>query len=108
MYTYYGAWIGLLAATALLAKQYSSASSSSSSSSSTSTSDEDATFNKFRLNYITVYLFMMAADWFQGPYMYALYTQYGYAIDKIGRLFILGFASSMISGPIVGAAADKL
>ena len=50
---------------------------------------------------------MMAGDWLQGPYVYALYQHYGYTTGDIGKLFIAGFGSSMIFGTVVGSMADK-
>ncbi|PWA95735.1 major facilitator superfamily protein [Artemisia annua] len=50
---------------------------------------------------------MMAGDWLQGPYVYYLYTTYGYGKGDIGQLFIAGFGSSMLFGTIVGSLADK-
>jgi len=47
-------------------------------------------------------------DWMQGPYVYALYEHYGYAVKDISRLFIAGFGSSMVFGTLVGSLADKL
>jgi hypothetical protein len=37
---------------------------------------------RFRRSYVLVYLIMMAADWMQGPYVYALYKYYGYGIGS--------------------------
>jgi MFS transporter, MFS domain-containing protein family, molybdate-anion transporter len=48
-----------------------------------------------------------AGDWLQGPYVYYLYSQYGFDKGDIGRLFIAGFGSSMLFGTIVGSLADK-
>ena len=48
-----------------------------------------------------------AGDWLQGPYVYALYQHYGFNRGDIGRLFIAGFASSMVFGTIVGSLADR-
>jgi len=48
-----------------------------------------------------------AGDWLQGPYVYALYSFYGYDKGDIGRLFIAGFGSSMLFGTIVGSFADR-
>ncbi len=48
-----------------------------------------------------------AGDWLQGPYVYALYQYYGFDRGQIGRLFIGGFASSMVFGTLVGSLADK-
>ncbi|MEW5319725.1 MAG: hypothetical protein WDW38_010861 [Sanguina aurantia] len=64
-------------------------------------------FVKLRNNYVLVYALMMAGDWLQGPYVYALYEYYGYDVKDIGRLFIAGFGSSMVVGTVVGALADK-
>ncbi|XP_021757739.1 molybdate-anion transporter-like [Chenopodium quinoa] len=64
-------------------------------------------FNTFKNNYLLVYSLMMAGDWLQGPYVYYLYTTYGFSKGDIGQLFIAGFGSSMLFGTIVGSLADK-
>lgn len=64
-------------------------------------------FSSFKNNYLVVYSLMMAGDWLQGPYVYFLYSQYGFDKGDIGRLFIAGFGSSMLFGTIVGSLADK-
>ncbi|XP_024383533.1 uncharacterized protein [Physcomitrium patens] len=64
-------------------------------------------FNAFKNNYLVVYSLMMAGDWLQGPYVYALYVFYGYNKGDIGKLFIAGFGSSMIFGTVVGSLADR-
>mmetsp|Transcript_27687 Transcript_27687/g.38252 ORF Transcript_27687/g.38252 Transcript_27687/m.38252 type:complete len:459 (-) Transcript_27687:212-1588(-) len=64
-------------------------------------------FAMFRNNYLVVYSLMMAGDWLQGPYVYALYQYYNYSKGDIGKLFIAGFGSSMIFGTVVGSLADK-
>ncbi|XP_043715799.1 molybdate-anion transporter-like [Telopea speciosissima] len=66
-----------------------------------------APFNSFKNNYLVVYSLMMAGDWLQGPYVYYLYSTYGFGKGEIGRLFIAGFGSSMLFGTIVGSLADK-
>lgn len=48
-----------------------------------------------------------AGDWLQGPYVYYLYSHYGFGKGEIGHLFIAGFGSSMLFGTIVGSLADK-
>lgn len=50
---------------------------------------------------------VVAGDWLQGPYVYYLYSHYGYMKEEIGQLFIAGFGSSMLFGTIVGSLADK-
>ncbi|KAL2921769.1 Molybdate-anion transporter [Bienertia sinuspersici] len=64
-------------------------------------------FNSFKNNYLLVYSLMMAGDWLQGPYVYYLYSTYGFGKGDIGQLFIAGFGSSMLFGTIVGSLADK-
>ncbi|XP_061996551.1 uncharacterized protein LOC133714450 [Rosa rugosa] len=64
-------------------------------------------FNSFKNNYLVIYSLMMAGDWLQGPYVYYLYTTYGFGKGEIGQLFIAGFGSSMLFGTIVGSLADK-
>lgn len=64
-------------------------------------------FLSFRNNYLIVFSAMMAGDWLQGPYVYALYRHYGFERGAIGQLFIAGFGSSMVFGTIVGSMADK-
>lgn len=49
----------------------------------------------------------IAGDWLQGPYVYYLYSTYGFGKGDIGQLFIAGFGSSMLFGTIVGSLADK-
>jgi MFS transporter, MFS domain-containing protein family, molybdate-anion transporter len=73
-----------------------------------STSDgETRAFTAFQHNYLVVYLLAVAADWLQGPYVYALYTHYGYEKGKVGQLYIAGFASSAVFGTFVASVADK-
>lgn len=55
---------------------------------------------------VSVYV-AIAGDWLQGPYVYFLYSQYGFTKGEIGQLFIAGFGSSMLFGTIVGSLADK-
>ncbi|KAL3651298.1 hypothetical protein CASFOL_004300 [Castilleja foliolosa] len=64
-------------------------------------------FSSFKNNYLLVYSLMMAGDWLQGPYVYYLYSTYGFGKGEIGQLFIAGFGSSMLFGTIVGSLADK-
>lgn len=49
----------------------------------------------------------MAADWIQGPYVYALYSHYGFSKQHIARLYIVGFASSALFGTVIASVADK-
>lgn len=60
-----------------------------------------------RQNYLIAYGLMVTGDWLQGPYIYALYSDYGYSQETIAQLFVVGFASSMILGTFIGSLADK-
>lgn len=57
--------------------------------------------------YLLVYLLATLSDWLQGPYVYALYSAYGYEQHDIAVLFVAGFGSSMIFGTFVGGMADQ-
>lgn len=64
-------------------------------------------FRSFQRNYLIIYLLAVSADWLQGPYVYALYSYYGYHKRNIAQLYIAGFASSAIFGTFVASLADK-
>ncbi|CAG8504157.1 8720_t:CDS:10 [Acaulospora morrowiae] len=78
-------------------------------SSITISEDERAAsgYKSFRMNYLAVYFLVMAGDWLQGPYIYALYKSHGFNLNQIAILFVTGFLSSGVFGVIVGSAADK-
>ena len=61
---------------------------------------------KLLRNYLIVYLLGTFSDWLQGPYVYALYSAYGFKQNQIAELFVAGFGSSMIFGSFVGGMAD--
>lgn len=67
----------------------------------------DAAQNTFQRVYLIVYTLAYFADWLKGPYVYALYESYGLSEHDIALLFIAGFGASGISGPFVGALADR-
>lgn len=64
------------------------------------------THNNLLKRYIFVYLLATLADWLQGPFVYALYMDYGFKQIEIAQLFVAGFGSSMIFGSFVGGMAD--
>lgn len=75
--------------------------------SSISSNIYNLTFRQFQNNYLFVYLLAVAADWMQGPYIYALYSFYGFSNKDIAHLYIAGFASSAIFGTFIASIADK-
>jgi len=73
-----------------------------------STSDEfPFGFRQFQLRYLVVWALCVAADWLQGPYVYALYAAYGFDSREIAQLFVAGFGASLVFGSFVGTFADK-
>ncbi|KAI8781184.1 molybdate-anion transporter [Biomphalaria glabrata] len=64
-------------------------------------------FIKFQRGYFVVYLTAMFADWLQGPYLYKLYSYYGFDEQQIAVLYVFGFASSVIFGAWTPIAADQ-
>lgn len=63
-------------------------------------------FKKFQRIFFAPYLLALFSDWLQGPYVYRLYSQYGYAPKEIALLYIVGFAASSTVGTFTGPLAD--
>ena len=70
------------------------------------TKDNDTKHTALLKKYLLVYLLATFSDWIQGPYVYELYSSYGYSPSEIAQLFVAGFGSSMIFGSFVGGIAD--
>lgn len=68
---------------------------------------KEAEFTKFQRSYLTVYLLCTFSDWLKGPYVYALYEEYGFSKPQIAWLFVGGFLSSLVFGTFVGSLSDK-
>lgn len=73
----------------------------------TAAANSTPAFLSFQRQYLAVFLVMMAADWMQGPYVYKLYSYYGFSRHDNGVLFIAGFGSSLVFGTWAGPIADK-
>eukprot|EP00050_Salpingoeca_kvevrii_P008458 m.303038 g.303038 ORF g.303038 m.303038 type:complete len:480 (-) comp15627_c0_seq1:73-1512(-) len=69
------------------------------------TSNDD--FRAFQRSFLIVYLSAMLADWLQGPYLYRVYAEHGYLPEQIAGLYICGYLSAMLFGPLVGGWADR-
>jgi len=65
-------------------------------------------FQRFQRGFLAVYYIAMTADWLQGPYVYALYSSYGFSKHDIAVLFIGGFGASMVFGTFAGVLSDRL
>jgi hypothetical protein len=79
---------------------------SNTSAPSTTDPAELAKWKTLLRKYLPVYLLATLSDWLQGPYVYALYADYGYSQHSIAILFVAGFGSSMIFGSFIGGMAD--
>jgi hypothetical protein len=55
-------------------------------------------FNKLQREFLIVYFIAAFPDWLQGPYIYELYSNYGYTEPQIVLLYVTGFISSLICG----------
>ena len=68
----------------------------------------NSTFVNFQRSFYVVYFLALLGDWLQGPYVYKLYSHYGYEEDMIAVLYVTGFASSVLLGTYAGSLADVL
>ncbi|ELT95975.1 hypothetical protein CAPTEDRAFT_167222 [Capitella teleta] len=64
-------------------------------------------FLKFQRSYFLAYFPALLADWLQGPYLYKLYSHYGFEEQQIAVLYVCGFASTVILGTWAPLAADR-
>jgi MFS family permease len=107
-------FIGLVAVnTALATKQYRhrkpppTISSSNSDAESLEETSHSA-IQDFETNFYLVYCIAVAADWMQGPHIYALYKYEKNLSEKtVAALYASGFISGAVSASFVGSLADK-
>jgi len=64
-------------------------------------------FTAFQKMYFLPYFMALFSDWLQGPYVYKLYSYYGFPQEDIALLYIVGFAASVLFGTATGPIADK-
>jgi len=64
-------------------------------------------FRRFQASYLCVWFLCASADWLQGPYVYALYSAYGYSRTEISQLFVAGFGASLVFSCFVGMVCDR-
>ena len=73
-----------------------SSTATSESGGSDSNSEKEKEHLDLLKRYLLVYLLATMSDWLQGPYVYALYADYGYEQHEIAILFVAGFGSSKL------------
>ncbi|KAL6871798.1 major facilitator superfamily transporter [Trichoderma novae-zelandiae] len=68
----------------------------------------EAVATKFQRRFLLVYTLVVAADWLQGPYTYAIY-KYQKQLEEhtVALLYASGFVSGAASAPFVGQLADR-
>jgi len=64
-------------------------------------------FLEFQNTYFRVYFLALLAEWLQGPYLYKLYSDYGFVDPYIGIIYVCGFVSSIFFGTYTGFIADQ-
>ena len=64
-------------------------------------------FLDFQQSYFIVYYLLVFGDWLNAPYLYKLYTTYGFLEEQIAIIYVCGFASSLIVSPLSGHIALK-
>lgn len=63
-------------------------------------------FLAFQRKYFNVYCLALLAEWFQAPYLYRLYSYYGFIDTQIAVIYVSGFVSSVLIGAYAGFLAD--
>ena len=63
-------------------------------------------FPSFQNSFVRVYFLALFSDWLKGPYVYKLYSHYGFEESQIAVLYLAGFASSVLFGTCTGTLAD--
>lgn len=71
-------------------------------------SGRNPAFIKFQHEYFLVYFFAVFADWLQGPYLYKLYSVYGFMESQIAILYVCGAAAGVLFGTVAGFLADRI
>ena len=83
----------------------------SSSNSAGETSKKPKSVKDLQIRFLSVFWLLRCADWLQGPYFYEVYSSKVFngvpaSIGLVSKLFLTGFASTALFGPLVGRALD--
>lgn len=65
-----------------------------------------------QIKFLSVFWLLRCADWLQGPYFYEVYASKVFdgvpaSLALVSKLFLTGFASTALFGPVVGRALDS-
>ncbi|KAL7494697.1 hypothetical protein ACHAWT_005418 [Skeletonema menzelii] len=103
--------LGVLAACTAVLKLSNNATSNNKSDESTVVK-KDPNVQSLQRRFLMVFWLLRMADWLQGPYFYQVYASKtfgsatGNAMTWVSRLFLTGFASTALFGPLVGRLCD--
>jgi len=73
--------------------------------------EKPATVKSLQFRFLAVFWLLRCADWLQGPYFYEVYASKVFngaqaSLGLVSKLFLTGFASTALFGPLVGRASD--
>lgn len=68
---------------------------------------DNPAFVTFQRKYFVVYLVALFAEWLQNPYLYRIYSQYGYIDTQIAIIYVCGFVSSVVFSMVSRLLPDK-
>lgn len=72
-----------------------------------SKSNTNPQFLAFQRGYIVIYYLVVLGDWLNAPYLYKLYTNYGFLEEQIAIIYVCGYAASLVIGISSSAIATK-
>ena len=64
-------------------------------------------FLEFQRSYFLVYYLVVLGDWLNAPYLYKLYSSYGFLEEQIAIIYVCGYASSLVASPVANHVASK-
>ena len=110
---FFNANLALLALTTALIRIISSISKNSNSNNSSNAKEtKPAAVKALQIRFLSVFWLLRCADWLQGPYFYEVYSSKVFngipaSLAVVSKLFLTGFASTALFGPLVGRASDS-
>lgn len=83
-----------------------------SSPTKTSATAKPAAIQSLQIRFLLVFWLLRCADWLQGPYFYQVYSSKVFqgvpaSLAVVSNLFLTGFASTALFGPLVGRWCDS-
>jgi len=104
--------VGLAVATASLKLFKRLQQKSETSTKDSATSTKPAKFKSLQIRFLAVFWLLRCADWLQGPYFYETYSSKVFngvpaSLSTVSKLFLTGFASTALFGPLVGRMSDS-